>query len=403
MREAGWARWVFAGVGAALAAVVIAGIALAVRPLPALSLTTKAITPGQPAVPAIGWPKARESAVTVDGLSPVWSSGGQAPVPTASLAKMMTAYIVLRDHPLNGGEQGPLIPVNAKDVRDFRATVKEGGSNAKVAAGHSLTERQALEALMLPSADNVAWLLAAWDAGGNAAFAAKMNATAQSFGMDHTDYTDPSGLAGSTVSTARDQLILVRGVMRIPALAAIVAEPSAKIPVAGVIWNYNRRTGQNGIIGVKTGSDDPALGCWAFAIRREVGGVRRVVYGVVLGAPAPPSAPAAVAISDGVALADAMPGIVRRVTVLPAGSVVGQIRVPWRKTPVTVVTTRALSGSAVAGTRITLSGRPDLPRAFSSGDQVGQFSANGLLAPSATPVVTTAASGRPSLWWRIFR
>ena len=39
-----------------------------------------------------------------------------------------------------------------------------------------LTERQALAALLLPSADNVAWILARWDAGSQAAFVARMNA-----------------------------------------------------------------------------------------------------------------------------------------------------------------------------------------------------------------------------------
>jgi D-alanyl-D-alanine carboxypeptidase len=43
----------------------------------------------------------------------------------------------------------------------------------------TLTERQALEALLLPSADNMAWILARWDAGTQDAFVARMNATAR--------------------------------------------------------------------------------------------------------------------------------------------------------------------------------------------------------------------------------
>ena len=45
-----------------------------------------------------------------------------------------------------------------------------------IAAGEAIFERQALEALLLPSADNMAWILARWDAGGHDAFTAKMNA-----------------------------------------------------------------------------------------------------------------------------------------------------------------------------------------------------------------------------------
>jgi D-alanyl-D-alanine carboxypeptidase (penicillin-binding protein 5/6) len=318
---------------------------------------------------------------------------------------MMTAYIVLHDHPLSDGEQGPSIPVTSEDAAEYQNDAEQGDSSAAVAAGHPLTERQALEALMLPSADNVAMMLAVWDAGSVDEFKEKMNATARSLGMGHTDYTDPSGLAASTVSTALDQLALVRKAMTIPAFAGIVAMPSATIPVAGVIRNYNGRTGQNGIIGVKTGSDSAAQGCWAFAIRRSVGGAERVVYGVVLGAPAPPAGLAPAAIAAGVQLADAMPGTVRKITALPAGTPVGTIAVPWSNTPVTVVTTRALSGLAVAGTPITLGGQPWLPAGstFDAGTTVGKVSANGLVGSAATPIVTAGASGKPTLLWRIFR
>ena len=113
-----------------------------------------------------------------------------------------------------------------------------GDSNAAVAAGEKLTEREALEALLLPSANNIAMMLANWDAGSRTAFVAKMNARAKALGMKDTTYTDPSGLDAGTVSTARDQLILVRKAMAIPAFAGIVAMPSAVIPVAGTIRNY---------------------------------------------------------------------------------------------------------------------------------------------------------------------
>src|SRR5262249_34822726 len=158
----------------------------------------------------------------------VWSSGGETEVPTASVAKIMTAYIVLRDHPLAADADGPEITVSAEDAPEYHSDVAHGDSTAKVAQGEGLTEQERLEALdvlMLPSADNIAMLLADWDDGSVDAFAAKMNEVARSLGMNHTDYTDPSGLAASTVSTAKDQLILVQKAMTIPAFARIVAMP----------------------------------------------------------------------------------------------------------------------------------------------------------------------------------
>jgi hypothetical protein len=67
-----------------------------------------------------------------------------------------------------------------------------------------------LEGMLLPSGDNIAALLAAWDAGSDSAFVARMNAQARAFGMDHTRYAGASGAGPATVSTARNQPTLAR-------------------------------------------------------------------------------------------------------------------------------------------------------------------------------------------------
>ena len=127
-----------------------------------------------------------------------------------------------------------------------------------------MTERQALQALLLPSANNIAAVLARWDAGSADRFVARMNATARSLGMTHTRYTDPSGYDDATVSTAADQVRIVDRAMRLPVFASIVATPSVTLPVAGTVHNTNTLLGQDGFVGVKTGSDDAAGGCFAF-------------------------------------------------------------------------------------------------------------------------------------------
>ena len=154
-----------------------------------------------------------------------------------------------------------------------------------VAAGEQLTERQALQALLLPSANNIAAVLARWDAGSTARFVARMNATARSLGMTHTRYTDPSGYDDATVSTAADQVRIVDRAMRLPVFASIVATPSATLPVAGTVHNTNTLLGHDGFVGVKTGSDDAAGGCFAFRAIRWIDGKRTTITGVVLGQP----------------------------------------------------------------------------------------------------------------------
>ena len=147
------------------------------------------------------------------------------------------------------------------------------------------TRRRGLLALLLPSADNMAWILARWDAGSQAAFVARMNAAARRLGMTDTNYTDPSGLDPSTVSTAADQVRLGMAAMRVPALAAIAAKPAAAVPVAGVVRNYNTLLGQDGIVGLKTGSTQAAGGCVLIAAWHQASGHRTLIVAATFGQP----------------------------------------------------------------------------------------------------------------------
>lgn len=125
-------------------------------------------------------------------------------MPIASLAKIMTGYVVLRDRPLPAAGPGPVITVAAADAAAYARDQRQGQSVVRVAAGEKLTERQALEAMLIPSGNNIASLLARWDAGSEAAFAAKMNTRARQLGLGGTRYGDASGADPATVSTAAD-------------------------------------------------------------------------------------------------------------------------------------------------------------------------------------------------------
>ena len=274
MRRSGWT---FAVVLVVVVALVVVQL---VRTPPAQSVS--ASEPASLDVagsPSLSWPASAEGALEVSGV--VRTSGRQVARPIASLAKMMTAYILLHDHPLTAGESGPSITVNPTDVAVYDLDAASSGSVLAVTAGEVLTEQQALQALLVASADNIAEMLAQWDAGSITAFVAKMNTTAKSLGMTHTTYTDPSGLEDTTVSSARDQLVMAMRAMALPAFASIVAMPEVTFPVGGTVQNYDYDIGHDGVIGIKTGSDSEALGCWAFAATRTVAGTARTVYGVI--------------------------------------------------------------------------------------------------------------------------
>jgi serine-type D-Ala-D-Ala carboxypeptidase (penicillin-binding protein 5/6) len=231
------------------------------------------------------WPASGQAAFIRTGESQIQAGPNQHAAAIASVAKVMTAYVVLLDHPLRAGQEGPAITLTDADVADTDRRRGRGESVVPTAAGEVLSERQALQALLLPSANNIAAVLARWDGGSPARFVARMNATARSLGMRRTRYTDPSGYDDATVSTAADQVRVVDRAMGLPAFASIVATASATLPVAGTVRNTNSLLGRGGFVGVKTGSTDAAGGCFAFRAIRWIGGKRTTITGVVLGQP----------------------------------------------------------------------------------------------------------------------
>jgi D-alanyl-D-alanine carboxypeptidase (penicillin-binding protein 5/6) len=241
--------------------------------------------PRQEQLAAVSWPADGVSAADISGIGVVAGPGATRPVPIASVAKVMTAYVILHDHPLPADGSGPDIAIQPSEAAAYPSQVRDGDSLVPVAAGERLTERQALEALLLPSADNMAWILARWDAGSQAAFTARMNATARRLGMTGTSYTDPSGLDPSTTSTAADQVRLGTAAMRVPALAAIAAMPAAVVPVTGLVRNYNTLLGQDGITGLKTGSTQAAGGCVLIAAWHKASGRKTLIVAAAFGQP----------------------------------------------------------------------------------------------------------------------
>ena len=150
--------------GAVILVAAVAWVAVQLlRPVPSMALTvsvtTARVLPG--AAPRPDWPGRAQAAAGLPGTGLLGAHGGSQPVPIASLAKIMTGYVVLSDHPLRAGGSGPVITVTAADAAAYASDQRQGQSVVKVAAGETLTERQALEAMLIPSGNNIASLLAA--------------------------------------------------------------------------------------------------------------------------------------------------------------------------------------------------------------------------------------------------
>jgi serine-type D-Ala-D-Ala carboxypeptidase (penicillin-binding protein 5/6) len=229
-----------------------------------------------------GWPLRGQGAYVLGNGRPAVSPH-QRPVPIASVAKVMTAYLVLEHYPLRVGDSGRRFVVGQRDVVDTQTRRRGGQSIVDVRAGERLTERDALMAILLPSANNIAVLVARQVSGSVASFVAEMNRTARALGMSHTTYTDPSGYDDGTVSTALDQLRLARLVAKDKTLAAMMATRSYWLPVAGEVTNTNTLLGHDGFVGMKTGSDAAAGGCLMFRAVWPTESGNRSLIGVVLG------------------------------------------------------------------------------------------------------------------------
>ncbi|MET9418111.1 serine hydrolase [Streptomyces klenkii] len=231
---------------------------------------------------AMPWPGEGQAAAEVVGVGSLGTYGEQKPVPTASVAKVMTAYVILRDHPLKAGEEGERITIDATAAKEAGAQEE---SRVEVSEGQSYTQFQMLQMLLIPSGNNIARQLARWDAGSEDAFVKKMNAAARELGMDDTTYTDPSGLDASTVSTAVDQVGLAREVMKNDVLRTIVKMPNADVPgLPDRIYNNNDDllVTNPGGLGIKTGSSGPAGGALMWAAKRTIEGKERLIVGATM-------------------------------------------------------------------------------------------------------------------------
>ncbi len=369
----------------------------------AASVTTARVVPGAAQRP--DWPGGAEAAVGLPGTGPLGAHGGSQPVPIASLAKIMTAYVVLSDHPLPAGGSGPAITVTAADAAAYASDQRQGQSVVRVTPGEKLTERQALEAMLIPSGNNIASLLAGWDSGSQPAFVAKMNARARQFGLTSTRYADASGADPATVSTASDQFRLTVAALQIPAFRQIVAMPQVTLPVAGVAYNVNAALGHDWIVGVKTGSSSQAGGCLAFAALRTVAGSHVTIVGVVLGVQASPAQPSELGgvISASENLLDSIGGDLEHVQIVRPGAVLGSVSSAWTNGPAAVAAT-GVAVTAWPGTPVTITVTPrPLGHAIRQGQRVAQATVTVGSQVSHITLDASRAAPAPSIGWLLTR
>ncbi|MFJ5923011.1 hypothetical protein ACIQF6_10420 [Kitasatospora sp. NPDC092948] len=350
----------------------------------------------------IPWPAKGQAAAEVVGVGDLGGSGEETPVPIASVTKVMNAYLILQAHPLKKGQTGPMLTVDKQAAQE-----SSNADESKVALteGQQLSQYEALEMLMLPSANNVARLLARWDAGSEEAFVKKMNDTAKQFGMTNTVYADPAGYNNDTKSTAKDQLKLAEQVMKDEIFRQVIAEPDTKFNGQRV-YNTNKVLGKNGMIGGKTGSSTPAQSCFMWAAVKEIGGVKRTLLGVTLGQPATKEEPSLVNAAQPVSqkINVAAQTVLVGQTLAKQGDVVGYVSDGvGGKVPVVAAKELTVAGWNGITAHLTLTPIGKIAHTLPAGTQVGTLSAGDGDDRIEIPVTLQSDLAPPSIGARLLR
>jgi D-alanyl-D-alanine carboxypeptidase len=194
-------------------------------------------------------------------------------LPVASLAKMMTALLVVRSRAPDA------------NVLITRRAVEASGSKIGLLPLHKYVQLETLlYGLMLPSGNDAAVALAENVAGSVSRFVAQMNDEAARLGLGCTRFVSPDGLENANSSCAVDLAELAYVDLAQPRIAAVTHNASAILPFpikGGKLYLYNNnpllRYGFPGATGLKTGETEAAGLCLVGTAERD-----HVRLGVVL-------------------------------------------------------------------------------------------------------------------------
>ena len=343
----------------------------------------------------LSWPSSGQAAIGAKGYGVLTSSGSQTPAPTASIAKIITILAVLKVKPIASGEQGPILTIGQSDVDIYHSYASSGGSVSPVVVGEQLTEYQVLQAMLLPSANNLADSLAIWAFGSLTSYSSYANRMLANYGLKNTVVgSDASGYSPSTTSTASDLVMLGEIASDNPVISAIASQPTATLPVAGLVKNVNWLLGTNGINGLKTGNSDQAGGAYLFTADYSIAtGHSVTIVGAVL-----KSSDLLQAMTDASALLKSAQQAFSLDTAIAASQVIGSYQVAWGSavsaSASSAVKALAWQGKIIDKPVISLNG---LKAPVDTGTVVGNIQ----IGTSSTSVKLDQPITAPSLWWRL--
>ncbi|MBB4894665.1 D-alanyl-D-alanine carboxypeptidase [Streptomyces olivoverticillatus] len=394
---------------------IIFVVVQAFRPLPdpKLALGAKKAYTFEGGNASFVWPDEGQSAVKVVGAGDVGTFGGQKPVPTASVAKVMTAYVILKNHPLKEGDKtSNMVKIDEQSEKEAGA---QDESRVPVRTGQEFSEYDMLRMLLIPSGNNIARQLARWDSQSEDAFVKKMNDTAKDLGMTNTTYTDPSGLTPTTVSTAVDQVKLAEEVIKNPVIRDITQQPNADIPgLSPSRINNNNDTllvKHTGVLGIKTGSSTQAGGTLMWAGRKKIDNKEYLIVGATMdqhfkGGPDPNAENSLTKVKNkSYEQLTAVQQALRTATVIKKGDVVGYVDDGLDgKTPVVATKDVVAVGWAGFATKFALeTDGKKIPHTAKAGTEVGELVVGSGASAVKVPVALQKQLAEPSFGAKLTR
>ncbi|GDX63134.1 hypothetical protein LBMAG34_6680 [Candidatus Saccharibacteria bacterium] len=196
------------------------------------------------------------------------------PRPIASLAKLMTALVIMESHKPNEVVTVGKLP--ALGPEDQKLGLVEG---------EEITVGELLKAILIYSANDAANALAIYDSGSVEDFSKKMNDKAKLWGMTNSNFDEPSGLSSKNTSTPKDLIKLASVLSTNQTFKEITSTANSKIfnqdGKAYTLTTTNKILGSGGVVGMKTGYTLDAGQCLITAVERNG---RRIIT-VVLNSP----------------------------------------------------------------------------------------------------------------------
>lgn len=192
----------------------------------------------------------------------------------ASTTKLMTALLLAEKK-------------TQKDVLIYSSKAKQQEANKlDFAQGSKMTADNAMQAMLIFSANDIAYMIGENISGGMPQFVELMNKKAASLGLSGTHLTNPCGLHNANhYTTASDLSVMAREAYRNNWIMTTMSLESAHIKKTDgqgiIVYNTNPLLKKYGCIGGKTGYTSQAGKCLAAYFKKE----NQVVISIVLNSP----------------------------------------------------------------------------------------------------------------------